>query len=208
MLTRTTRLAVLVSGSGTTLQNLLDACTDGSLDAEVRVVVASRGELPSQARADKVEVDYHVVDRKAHDSIESFSNAVFKLCDEARVDLVCCAGWLNLLKLPAKYRNRVLNVHPSLLPSFGGKGMYGEHVHQAVLTHGCKVTGCTVHLVDDDYDNGPIVIQRAIPVLDIDTPETLAKRVQEQERLAYPEAIRLMIAKRVRVEGRRTFIGD
>ena len=116
------------------------------------------------------------------------------------VDLVCLAGWLCLLEIPPKYQGRVMNIHPALLPSFGGKGMFGARVHQAVLDHGCKMSGCTVHFVDAGYDTGPIIIQRTCPVLDDDTAETLAHRVFEEEKIAYPQAIRLFQAGRLKVQ--------
>jgi phosphoribosylglycinamide formyltransferase-1 len=131
---------------------------------------------------------------------------VFELCDEAGADLVVLAGWLSLLILPDRYRGRVLNIHPSLLPSFGGKGMYGHKVHQAVIDYGCKVSGCTVHFVDDTYDTGPIVLQRACAVLAADTADALAARVFEEEKVAYPEAIRLIQQGRVRIDGRRVLV--
>ena len=144
-----------------------------------------------------------VVERDQFDSVEAFSAQVLKLIDDAGADLVVLGGWLSLLRIPPAYAGRVINIHPALLPAFGGKGMYGRRVHAAVIEHGCKLSGCTVHLVDDQYDNGPIVLQRACPVLDDDTPETLAARVFEEEKVAYPEAIRLFQQGRLKVEGRR-----
>lgn len=197
------KLAVLVSGGGTTLQNLLDVIAAGELNAEVTVVIGSRPGIKGLQRAANADVGNHVVERATAGSLEAFSDRVFGLIDESRADLVAMAGWLSLLKIPARYAGRIVNIHPSLLPSFGGHGMFGRRVHQAVIDHGCKVSGCTVHLVDDNYDGGPIVLQRACPVLDDDTPETLAARVFEQEKIAYPEAIRLIAEKAIRVEGRR-----
>ncbi len=125
---------------------------------------------------------------------------------EAQIDFVLLAGYLKFVRVPAAYRGRFVNIHPALLPSFGGAGMYGRRVHEAVLAHGCKVSGCTVHLVDDEYDSGPILVQRTCEVRDDDTPETLAARVFEQECIAYPQALRGLIEGRVRVEGRRATI--
>jgi phosphoribosylglycinamide formyltransferase 1 len=195
-------LTVLVSGSGTTLQNLFDLIDAGQLPAQIACVIGSRDGLPAQQRADAKGVPYHVADRKVSGSIEAQSKRVFELADACATDLVVCAGWLSLLRVPPGYINRVMNVHPALLPAFGGKGMYGHHVHEAVIEHGCKVSGCTVHLVDDQYDHGPIVLQRTCPVLDGDTPGTLAARVQAEERIALPEAIRAVAQKRIRVKGR------
>jgi len=137
---------------------------------------------------------------------EEFSRPIFKLIDESNVDLICLAGWLCMLKIPPRYENRVMNIHPALLPSFGGAGMYGRKVHEAVLAHGCKISGCTVHFVDEKYDNGPIILQRACHVLENDTPETLAHRVFEEEKIAYPQAIRLYQQGRLKIAGRRVQI--
>ena len=126
--------------------------------------------------------------------------------DEHEAALCAMAGFLKLWSIPQAWRGHVLNVHPALLPAFGGKGMYGHHVHEAVLASGAKVSGCTVHFADDEYDHGQIVLQRTVPVLEDDTPATLAARVQEAEREAYPEAVSLFAEGRLRIEGRRVRI--
>jgi phosphoribosylglycinamide formyltransferase-1 len=203
MQTAPLKLAVLVSGSGTTLQNLLDVIAAGELAAEVRVVIGSRPGIKGIQRAADAKVKNSVVERAEAESLEAFSDQVFRLIDDAEAGLVVLGGWLSMLRIPPAYVGRIINIHPALLPSFGGKGMYGRRVHQAVIDHGCKLSGCTVHLVDDQYDNGPIVLQRACPVLDDDTPETLAARVFEQEKVAYPEAIRLFQQGKLKVDGRR-----
>lgn len=197
------KLAVLASGGGTTLQNLMDRIADGSLNAQVQVVIASRPGIKALDRAAGAGIPHFMVERKQFASIEAFSDSIYKLCDDAKVDLICLAGWLSMLTIPDRYRGRIMNIHPALLPAFGGKGMFGHHVHEAVLAHGCKVSGCTVHFVDEHYDHGPIIIQRTCPVLDDDTPDTLAARVFEQEQIAYPEAIRLFQQGRLIVDGRR-----
>jgi phosphoribosylglycinamide formyltransferase 1 len=197
------KLAVLVSGSGTTLQNILDEIAAGRLDASVELVIGSKAGLKGLERAAAARVINFVVDRSAFDIAADFSKQVFALIDDAGVDLVCLAGWLCLLEIPANYAGRVMNIHPALLPSFGGKGMFGRRVHQAVLDHGCKVSGCTVHFVDAAYDAGPIILQRTCPVLDDDTAETLAARVFEEEKVAYAEAIRLFQQGRLSIDGRR-----
>jgi phosphoribosylglycinamide formyltransferase-1 len=196
-------LAVLLSGSGRTLQNLIDLIGAGQLNARVSVVIGSRPNLGGLKRAAQAKLLNFVVDRRESASLADFSQKVFSLCDDAGADLVVCAGWLSLLEIPARYENRIMNIHPALLPSFGGKGMYGHHVHEAVLAHGCKVSGCTVHFVNNEYDAGPIVLQRTCPVLEDDTPDTLAARVFAAEIVAYPEAIRLFAQNRLKVEGRR-----
>lgn len=197
------RLAVLLSGSGTTMQNLVDQIKAGGLDASVELVIGSREGLKGIDRARAAGLKHHVIARKQYPDVPSFSRDVFAAIDAAGADLICLAGWLCLLDIPARYQGRMMNIHPALLPAFGGKGMYGHHVHEAVLAHGCKVSGCTVHFVDNTYDTGPIIVQRTCPVLEQDIPETLAARVFEQEKIAYPEAIRLFAAGRLKIEGRR-----
>jgi phosphoribosylglycinamide formyltransferase-1 len=195
-------LAVLLSGSGTTLQNLIDHIAAKKLDARIKLVIGSRDGLLGIERAMQAGIPSHIVDRKRFADVASLSQRVFELIDEARIDLVCLAGWLCLLELPQGYDGKIMNIHPALLPSFGGKGMYGAKVHQAVLDHGCKVSGCTVHFVDASYDSGPIIVQRTCPVLENDTPQTLAHRVFEEEKIAYPQAIQLFAQGRLNVEGR------
>jgi phosphoribosylglycinamide formyltransferase-1 len=200
------RLAVLLSGNGTTLQNLLDRIADGRLRARIVLVVSNHTDAFGLERAEKAGVPTAVVDRKQCTSREDFSGCIFDLCRQAGADLVCMAGFLQLLHIPNDFQNRVLNIHPALIPAFCGKGFYGHKVHEAALAYGVKVSGCTVHFADNVYDHGPIVLQRAVPVLEDDTPEKLAARVFEQECEAYPQAIRLIAEKRVRVEGRHVRI--
>ncbi len=197
-------LAVLVSGSGTTLQNILDEIAAGRLNARVSNVIGSRANLVGVKRAIDAGIPHAVIDRREFSDPAAFSSAVFSAIGE--VDLVCLAGWLCLLDPPQAYAGRVMNIHPALLPSFGGKGMYGAKVHQAVIDHGCKISGCTVHFVDSTYDTGPIIIQRTCPVLDDDSASDLAHRVFDEEKIAYPEAIRLFAAKRLSIVGRRVRI--
>lgn len=200
------RLGVLVSGSGRTLQNFIDLIAADQLPATVATVIGSRPGLLGVQRAADAGLPNHVVDRKQIGSIAEFSRQVFEILDEAQVDLICLAGWLCLLDIPPHYAGRIMNIHPSLLPSFGGKGMFGHHVHEAVIAHGCKISGCTVHFVDAAYDNGPIILQRSCPVYDTDTADDLANRVFEQETLAFPEAIRLFHAGKLSVRGRMVSI--
>ncbi len=202
------RLAVLVSGSGTTLQNLIDEIAAGRLNASIQIVIGSRPGLVGLERAAAAKLANFVVDRKGFENCADFSQQVFGLVADAGVDLVCLAGWLCLLDIPAAFAGKVMNIHPALLPSFGGKGMYGQKVHQAVLDHGCKVSGCTVHFVDAAYDNGPIILQRTCAVAEDDTAASLAHRVFEQETIAYPEAIRLFQAGKLKIQGRRVQVGE
>ncbi len=199
-------LAVLASGSGTALQNLIDRISAKSIDAAIQVVITSRPNIAALDRAAKAGIPAHVIDRKAYSNSSDFSKSIFKLIDDHNIDLICLAGWLCMLAIPPRYAGRIMNIHPALLPSFGGPGMYGIHVHQAVLAHGCKISGCTVHFVDEKYDNGPIILQRVCPVLENDTPDSLAHRVFEEEKIAYPQAIRLFAQDRLRIDGRRVQI--
>jgi formyltetrahydrofolate-dependent phosphoribosylglycinamide formyltransferase len=182
------RLAVLVSGSGRSLANLLELSAAGSLPARVVLVVASRAGLPAEAIARRHGVEVRVMPRGGLDA-RAWSAAVFGACREAGATLVVMAGWLHLLPVPGDFADRTINIHPALLPAFGGKGFHGLHVHRAVLARGCTVSGCTVHLVDDEYDHGRILVQRTVPVLADDTPESLAARVFAAECVALPEAI-------------------
>lgn len=200
---RNLRIAVLVSGSGRTLQNFIDLSRAGQLPGTVELVIGNKYGLKGIDRAVAADVATSVIDRKSFDDVAGFSSTIFQLCDGYRIDLVLLAGWLCLLRIPAMWEGRVMNIHPALLPSFGGKGMWGHHVHEAVINTGCKVSGCTVHFVNNDYDAGPIILQRTCPVLDADTADTLADRVFEEEKLAYPEAVRLYAAGKLRIAGRR-----
>jgi phosphoribosylglycinamide formyltransferase-1 len=200
------RLAVLLSGGGTTLQNLLNHIAAGKLPAQLVQVVSSRHDAGGIAKAERAGIPTAVIERKQCKSVEEFSERIFACCRNAQVDLVCLAGFLQFVLIPDDFQNRVLNIHPALIPAFSGKGFYGHYVHEAALASGVKVTGCTVHFADNQYDHGPIVLQRVVPVLDDDTPDTLAVRVFEQECEAYPEAIRLHAEGRLRVQGRKVVI--
>lgn len=197
------RLAVLASAGGTTLQNLLDRIADRRLSAEVAVVISNNPGAYVLERARRAGISALVVDRKNAGTREAFSQRIFDHCRQAQADLVCLAGFLQLIQVPDDFLGRVMNIHPALIPAFCGKGFYGHHVHEAVLAYGVKVSGCTVHFADNEYDHGPIILQRTAPVLDDDTPDRLAQRVHVQECEAYPEAIRLFADGKLRMEGRR-----
>jgi phosphoribosylglycinamide formyltransferase-1 len=199
-------LAVLISGSGTTLQNLIHRIADKSLNARISTVVASRSGIKGIDRARAADLSCHVVDRKTSANLGEFSRSVFDICRRSKLDLIVLAGWLCLLEIPREFEKRIMNIHPALLPKFGGKGMYGHHVHEAVLAAKCEVSGCTVHFVDGTYDTGPIILQRICPVLPTDTRDVLAARVFEEEKIAYPAAIRLFQENRLRTEGARVRI--
>ncbi|MBX7166979.1 MAG: phosphoribosylglycinamide formyltransferase [Pirellulales bacterium] len=200
------RLAVLISGGGTTLRNLLAEIAAGRLDASVETVVSSNPQAGGLQIAASAGMPAHVVERRSFSGVAEFSAAIFDRCRAAQVDLVVMGGFLKLVEIPADYRGRVMNIHPALIPAFCGPGFYGHYVHEAVLAYGAKLSGCTVHFVDDQYDHGPIILQQAVPVLDNDTPASLAARVFEAECAAYPEALRLYAAGRLRLEGRKVRI--
>ena len=188
----TTNIAVLISGGGTTLQNFIDRIADGRLDARIQVVVASNARAGGIEKARAAGIDCEVVDWRDYGSDAAFSEAVTKVLDRYEIDFVVQAGLLRKYLFPERWRGRVLNVHPGLLPKYGGRGMYGHHVHEAVLAAGETESGCTVHITDEEYDHGLIIVQKRVPVLPDDTPETLARRVFEAECDAYPEAIQLL----------------
>ena len=195
------RIVALVSGGGTTIKNIQAKIDAGELDAEIVKMIASRP-CGGTKWAAEAGLACEVIRRKDFDSDESFSDAVTAAVVPAEPDLVVLGGYLQLWRFGASFNGRVMNIHPALLPGFGGKGRWGHHVHEAVLAAGCKVSGCTLHFCDLQYDAGPIIVQRAVPVLAGDTPDTLAARVFEQECFAYPEAIRLFAQGRLSIEGR------
>ncbi|HOE65487.1 MAG TPA: phosphoribosylglycinamide formyltransferase [Candidatus Hydrogenedentes bacterium] len=199
-------LAVLLSGNGTTLQNLVDRIDRGELSARVTCVVSSRQDAYGIERARRHGIPAVVVNRKDFASSADFNAALWRTVRQHPVDFVALAGFMSLLEVPKDFAGRILNVHPALIPAFCGKGMYGHYVHEAVLAYGAKLTGATVHFVDDQYDHGPIILQASVPVLDDDTPDALAARVQACERELFPRAIQLIAEGRVHIEGRRVRI--
>lgn len=200
------KLAVLLSGGGTTFQNLIDHIHAGTLNAEVGLVLSSRADAYGLVRAEKAGIPAMTVARKDHAGMGALNEAIWAAVRAHQADLVALAGYMSLLTVPPDFEHRIMNVHPALIPAFCGHGMYGHHVHEAVLAYGAKVSGATVHFVNEEYDNGPIILQGTVPVRDDDTPDTLAERVQEKERELYPRAIQLFAEGRLRVEGRRVRI--
>ena len=199
------RLAVLLSGSGTALENLFEQI-DAGLPAEVVCVLSSKKSAFGLQRAEKRGVPAIAIPRRDYPDASTFNDALHEALSPFDPCLVCLLGFLSPFELRDRYAGRVLNVHPALIPAFSGKGFYGHHVHQAVLAAGVKLTGATVHFASDDYDQGPILLQRAVPVEDDDTVDSLAARVQALERELLPEAIRLIAAGRVRIEAGRSVI--
>jgi formyltetrahydrofolate-dependent phosphoribosylglycinamide formyltransferase len=189
MTLRPAKLAVLISGSGSTLLNLAAAIKRGELPAQIELVIASRPDAAGVQRAQAAGLTCEVINRKSFPDVESFSRAMTNRLDTAGVDLVCMAGFLCFWRIPEHWLGRTLNIHPSLLPRFGGRGMHGMKVHEAVIRSGQTESGCTVHYADNIYDHGPIILQRTCPVMPDDTPERLSRRVFQEERQAYPQAI-------------------
>lgn len=200
-------IAVLISGSGGTLMNLVGERDAGRLAIDIRLVVADR-ECTGLARAREAGLSAELIQRRDFPTLRAFSEAIFTQARAAGVKLVVLGGFLARIEIPADFGGRVMNIHPALIPAFCGKGMYGHHVHEAVLGRGCKVSGCTVHFCDNRYDEGPIILQRAVPVLEGDTPDTLQQRVFAEECRAYPEAIRLFAAGRLTIRGRSVAVAE
>ncbi len=199
------KLAVLISGTGRTLKNFIDLAAENQLPIEIRLVVSSSAKAGGLKFAEEAGIATRVVRR--HDfpvsaaGDQAFGEIVFGACREAGVDYVAMAGFMKLAPVPLDFTGRVVNIHPALIPAFCGAGMYGDRVHQAVLDAGVRVTGCTVHFVDNEYDHGPIIWQQPVPVFEDDTADTLAKRVFEVEKEAYPHVLRLLAAGRIKLEG-------
>jgi formyltetrahydrofolate-dependent phosphoribosylglycinamide formyltransferase len=202
-MTNPLRLAVVLSGSGTTLQNFLDRIEKGELPATVVGVVSSVEGAFGLERARKAGVPSRTVARKAYPGRAAFSEALTEALDAFTPGLVAFAGFIHRWALPEKYKGKVMNIHPALIPAFSGKGYYYDRVHKEALERGVKFSGCTVHFVDNRYDEGPIVHQKIVPVEDDDTVDILRDRVQAAEREAYPEAIRLFAEGRLKIEGKR-----
>ncbi|MDK2877362.1 MAG: phosphoribosylglycinamide formyltransferase 1 [Thermoanaerobacteraceae bacterium] len=202
------KLGVLVSGGGTNLQSIIDHIESGYLPAEIAVVISSKEGAYALERAKKHRIPAYVVKRKDFDSQEKYEDEMIELLRRHHVELVVLAGFIKVLSphFVRAFPNRIMNIHPALIPSFCGKGFYGEKVHEAVLNYGAKITGVTVHFVDEGTDTGPIILQRAVPVEDDDTPDTLAARVLKEEHKIYPEAIKLYAEGRLEIRGRRVII--
>lgn len=204
------KIAVLVSGGGTNLQALIDAQARGELGCgRITLVIASKPDIYALERAKKHEIASQVLARKDYESIAAYSKALTDALVAAEVDLVVLAGFLTIIdeQVYNAFPNRILNVHPALIPSFCGKGFYGLHVHEAALEKGVKVSGATVHIVTPECDAGPIVLQKAVEVKDDDTPEALQKRIMEEaEWKILPTAVRLFCEDRITVKDNRVYL--
>ncbi len=199
-------IAVLISGTGRSLANMIEKIRAGELDCDIRLVISSTPEAKGLRFAERAAIPAEVLQRRDFPSREEYSRAIFGRVRAAGAELVVLAGFLKQLTIPDDLVHRVVNIHPALIPAFCGKGFYGHHVHEAALAYGVKLSGCTVHFVDNEYDHWPVILQVAVPVLDDDTPDTLADRVFAAECQAYPRALQLIVEGRVRVEGRRVRI--
>lgn len=202
-ISETLNLAILVSGSGTTLQNIIDKINDNTLNAKIQVVICSSPDAYGIKRAEQNSIPVAIVQQKDYNQSETFGNTIIKEIEKYPVDLIILAGFLHLFKIPDKYTGKVMNIHPGLIPAFCGKGYYGHHVHKAAIESGVKISGCTVHFVNNEYDRGPIIVQRTVHVHVDDSPDTLAQKVFKEECIAYPEAIQLFAEGRLKIEGRK-----
>ena len=196
-------ISVMISGGGTTLKNLIDHYDHGELDAQIAQVISNKPDAGGLQYAADAGIDCEIVDHREYDSVGSFSQAIFDAARGAGVDLVVMGGFLRRVAIPKDFENRVINIHPSLIPAFCGKGNYGRRVHQAVVDYGCRVSGCTVHFVDDQYDHGPIIAQSTVEVKAEDSAESLAARVFEAECELYPRVINAIAGGKVSTTGRR-----
>ncbi len=188
------------------MQAIAAACASGQINGKVAVVIGSSADSPALALAREIGLDARSISPRLPEEV--YAEALLSALADARADLVCLAGYMR--KVPnavvAEYAGRLMNIHAALLPAFGGQGMYGHHIHEAVLAYGAKVSGCTVHFVDEQYDTGPIILQSAVPVEENDAPDTLAARVLAAEHEAYPRAVALFADGRLSLDGRRVRI--
>jgi phosphoribosylglycinamide formyltransferase 1 len=199
------KIAVLISGSGSDLQSVIDAIDSGYIKAEIEAVISDKADAYGLERARNKNIKTWYIDKKQYgdDSSDEILNIL-----KGKVDLIVLAGFLSILKgdIIKEFKDKIINIHPSLIPSFCGPRMYGLKVHQAAIDYGVKVSGCTVHFVDDGTDTGPIILQKTVPVYNEDTAETLQKRVLEQEHIALPEAVKLISESRVIIQNRKVVI--
>ena len=205
---RRLQLGVLASGRGSNFGAILEHIEAGALSADVRALASNRKSAGALEIAERHNIPRLALSRKDFSSDETFDQKILDFFRKNEVNFVVLAGYLRLLTpvLIHPYKNRILNIHPALLPSFGGKGMFGRNVHEAVLDYGCKVSGVTVHLVDETYDSGPIVLQRCVPVENNDTPDSLAARVLKQEHHIFSEALQLFAEEKIVIKGRRVYV--
>lgn len=203
-------IAIFASGSGSNAEAIMKAQKEGRLSAKIGLVVTNKAKAGVIQRAAAYNAPYVVLNKKDFANEEEYVDSLIYALDEKNIDFVVLAGYLQLIpaRLVEKFRNRITNIHPALLPSFGGKGYYGHKVHEAVLDAGCKVSGVTVHIVDEKYDRGPIISQKSVPVFDDDSAKSLAERILIEEHKIYPETLQLFAEGRVEVSEGRVQIMD
>lgn len=196
-------IAILLSGTGRTLENLIERIDQDSLPLDIRFVLSSHSKVRGLEVAKSAGLEAIELLPSEAETAEEYSERIFSRCRSAGVQLVVLAGFIRLLYVPSDFEMRVVNIHPSLIPAFCGKGFYGSRVHKAVIESGVKQSGCTVHFVDNEYDHGPILLQQTVPVLSDDTPQSLADRVFAAECEAYPVALQAIAEGRIQVDGTR-----
>lgn len=201
------KIAVLISGGGTNLQSIIDNIEKGDLNCSVEAVISDNSKAAGIERAKSKNINTYILDRKEYKS--NLSDEILKIV-ENKADLIVLAGFLSILKgeLIQKFKNRIINIHPSLIPSFCGNGMYGIKVHEAAVKYGVKVSGCTVHLVDEGTDTGPIIMQKTVPVFSEDTPQELQKRVLIKEHEALSDAINKFSQGKIIIDGRKVIVNE
>ncbi len=202
------KIAVWISGGGTTLNNILDCVSKGTLEVDVCLVVSSSSNVGGVEIARTAGIETQIVHRSQFDSPEGYCDEMFRRCRELGVDYVAMAGFLKHVLIPSDFTNRVVNIHPSLIPAFCGKGMYGNRVHQAVVDSGVTVSGCTIHFVDNEFDHGPIIYQQNVQVVAGDCAEDVRQRVFVAECEAYPKVLRWLNAGRISVDGSVVTVTD
>lgn len=204
------KIAVLVSGGGTNMQAVIDEINKDNIKGDIRVVISSKKDAYALKRAENHEIEGLYIGKENYPNMEKRTEAIIKILEEREIDLVILAGYMSILDqvLIKKYRNRIMNIHPSLIPSFCGKGYYGKKVHQGVLDYGAKLTGATVHFVDEGTDTGPVILQKAVEVKQHDTVEILAERVLKVEHELLPKAVKLFCENKLEVDGRTVRIKE
>lgn len=204
------RFAVLASGGGTDFQSLIDACAAGRIDAEICLLIAGRPDIYAIERAKQAGIPVQVVRKGDYEDTAAFDEAILQALRDSRADFAVLAGYLSILGKQTidAYENRIINIHPALIPSFCGMGYYGDRVHKAVVEAGVKLSGATVHFVNEEADAGPIILQESVPVYAEDTPDDVAARVLELEHKLLPRAVALMAAGKLRVENNKVYVAE
>jgi len=202
------QIAIMASGGGTNLQALLDAWRSGQFNGEIKLVMSNKKDAKALARARATGISTLFLDPAEFSDRCAYDRELVQRFKQEKIDLVCLAGYMRILtpEFVNQFPQRIMNIHPALLPAFGGAGMYGHHVHKAVIDSGAKYSGCTVHFVDEGTDTGPIILQAVVPVLDHDTPEKLAERILIEEHRLYPRAVALFCEGCLQVAGKRVRI--